>query len=157
MGGGLRRPGGPFQWYCVLVAAVLAVAFSISPLRAQQGQQQQGRFLEGVDLGISRSTLVDTFRRGNEIGGIDDKVGSIAKLLDEELHLVVRANSAIGSIEQRAGRKLNFSDIGSGTQSSTGGIFSPVSGRSIRMATGSWRIGRYGRAEGRDHECSDPR
>jgi hypothetical protein len=39
MWGGSRRPNGPFQVNCVLVAAVLAVAFSISPIRAPQGQQ----------------------------------------------------------------------------------------------------------------------
>ena len=35
MGEGLRRPWGPLQVICVLVAAVLAVAFSISPIGAQ--------------------------------------------------------------------------------------------------------------------------
>jgi hypothetical protein len=35
MGEGLRRPIGPLQVKCVLAAAVLAVAFSFSPIRAQ--------------------------------------------------------------------------------------------------------------------------
>src|SRR5262245_46236351 len=47
MGGGLRRPGRPFQVYCVLVAVALTVTFSISPLRAQQGAQSQGKAWRG--------------------------------------------------------------------------------------------------------------
>ena len=39
------------------------------------------------------------------------------------MHLVVRADSGIESIEQLAGKKVNFSDIGSGTQLSTRDVF----------------------------------
>jgi hypothetical protein len=38
MWGGLRRPMGPFQVTCVVVAAGLAAAFSTSPIDAQQGR-----------------------------------------------------------------------------------------------------------------------
>ena len=193
--GGLRRPVRPFQVICVLAAAVIAVAFSISPSHAQSGRgsaaAQRGgapvpdkpnlgsvgerinantisivsgnlnatyltiaydlsavlddgdefrvlpvigkgggqnlrdvRFLKGVDLGITQSILLSAARRSNEIGSIDDKIVYIAKLFNEELHLVVRADSGIESIEQLAGKKINFSDVGSGTQLSTRDIFS---------------------------------
>src|SRR5215471_10424879 len=36
--GGFRRPVRPFQVICVLVAAVIAVAFSISPSHAQSSR-----------------------------------------------------------------------------------------------------------------------
>src|SRR5713226_1426918 len=187
MGGGLRRPMGPFRVNCVLAAAVLAVAFSFSPIHAQQagrlpmpdkpnlgsvgerinantiaivsgnlnatyltiaydlsavlddgdnfrvlpvvgkggGQNiRDVRFLKGVDLGITQSILLNTVRRTNEIGSIHDKIVYIAKLFNEEMHLVVRADSGISSIEQLSGKKVNFSDIGSGTQLSTREIFS---------------------------------
>jgi hypothetical protein len=39
------------------------------------------------------------------------------------MHVVVRADSGIESLEQLAGKKVNFSDIGSGTQLSTRDIF----------------------------------
>ena len=38
MGGGLRRLWGPLQVTCVLAAAGIAVAFSISPIWAQSGR-----------------------------------------------------------------------------------------------------------------------
>ena len=81
------------------------------------------RFLKGVDLGITQSVLLTRFRRTGEIGSIDNKIVYIAKLFNEEMHLIVRAESGITSIEQLAGKKVNFSDIGSGTQLSTREIF----------------------------------
>jgi TRAP-type uncharacterized transport system substrate-binding protein len=81
------------------------------------------RYLKGVDLGITQSNLLGYFKRSNEIGPIEDKIVYIAKLFNEEMHLVVRADSGIASIEQLAGKKVNFSDLGSGTQLSTRDIF----------------------------------
>ena len=81
------------------------------------------RFLKGVDLGITQSVLLNRFKRTNEIGPVDDKFVYIAKLFNEEMHLIVRAESGITSIEQLAGKTVNFSDIGSGTQLSTREIF----------------------------------
>jgi TRAP transporter TAXI family solute receptor len=81
------------------------------------------RLLKGVDLGITQSNLLNYFRKTGELGNIDDKIVYIAKLFNEEMHLVVRAESGINSIEQLAGKKVNFSDIGSGTQLSTRDIF----------------------------------
>ena len=82
------------------------------------------RFLKGVDIGITQSNLLSVFRRSNEIGQIDDKIMYIARLFNEEFHLVVRAESGITSIDQLAGKTVNFSDVGSGTQLSTRDIFS---------------------------------
>src|SRR3954468_4951485 len=190
MWGGLRRPFGPFQVICVLVAAVLAAAFSSSITHAQQRSPGPGsrpipdkpnlgalgdrinsntiaivsgninatyltiaydlsavldigddfrvlpvigkgggqnikdvRYLKGVDLGITQSNLLPYFRKTNEIGTIDDKIVYIAKLFNEEMHLIVRADSGITSIDQLAGKKVNFSDLGSGTQLATRDIF----------------------------------
>lgn len=77
MGGGLRRPSGPFQVICVLVAVVFAVAFSISPLNVQC-EQCDVRFRSGVDLDIARSI---------ETGGINDKIVDTAGLLDDGMRL----------------------------------------------------------------------
>jgi TRAP transporter TAXI family solute receptor len=81
------------------------------------------RYLKGVDLGITQSVLLNGYRKSNEIGAIDDKIVYLAKLFNEEMHLVVRADSGITSIDQLAGKKVNFSDIGSGTQLSSRDIF----------------------------------
>jgi len=82
MGGGLRRPSGPFQVICVLVAVALAVAFSISPLNVQC-EQCDVRFHSDVDLDIARSI---------ETGGINDKIVDTARLPDDELRLLPLAS-----------------------------------------------------------------
>ena len=94
------------------------------------------RFLKGIDLGITQSNLLNAFRRSNEIGNIDDKVVYIAKLYNEEMHLVVRADSGITSIEQLEGKRVNFSDIGSGTQLSTRDIFERLGIKPIEVNMG---------------------
>jgi TRAP transporter TAXI family solute receptor len=98
----------------------------ILPIIGKGGGQniRDVRFLKGVDIGITQSNLLSVFRRTNEIGAIDDKIYYIARLFNEELHLVVRTDSGITSIEQLAGKKVNFSDVGSGTQLSSRDIFS---------------------------------
>jgi TRAP transporter TAXI family solute receptor len=87
------------------------------------GNIKDVRFLKGVDLGITQSVLLNRFKRTNEIGPIEDKLVYIAKLNNEEMHVVVRTDSGINKIEDLAGKKVNFSDIGSGSQLSNQEIF----------------------------------
>ena len=99
--------------------------FRVLPVIGKGGGQniKDVRFLKGVDLGITQSNLLPYFKRSNEIGQIDDKIVYIAKLFNEEMHLIVRADSGIKSLADLAGKKVNFSDVGSGTQLSTRDIF----------------------------------
>jgi uncharacterized protein len=99
--------------------------FRVLPVVGKGGGQniKDVRYLKGIDLGITQSNLLNSIKRSNEIGKIDDKIVYIAKLFNEEMHLVVRADSGITSIDQLAGKKVNFSDIGSGTQLSSRDIF----------------------------------
>jgi len=99
--------------------------FRILPVIGKGGGQniKDVRFLKGVDLGITQSNLLGYYKRTNEIGAIDDKIVYIAKLFNEEMHLIVREGSGINSLFDLAGKKVNFSDIGSGTQLSTRDIF----------------------------------
>jgi len=94
------------------------------------------RFLKGIDIGITQSNLLNAFRRSGEIGNIDDKIAYITKLYNEEMHLVVRADSGITSIEQLDGKRVNFSDIGSGTQLSTRDIFERLGIKPIEVNMG---------------------
>jgi TRAP transporter TAXI family solute receptor len=94
------------------------------------------RFLRGVDLGITQSNLLSLFRRTNEIGPIDDKIVYIAKLFNEEMHIIVRADSPINSVDQLTGQKVNFSDEGSGTQLSTRDIFERLGIKAIEVNMG---------------------
>jgi len=99
--------------------------FRVLPVIGKGGGQniKDVRFLKGVDLGITQSNLLPYFKRTNEIGTIDDKIVYIAKLFNEEMHLIVRADSGVASLADLAGKKVNFSDAGSGTQLSTRDIF----------------------------------
>jgi TRAP transporter TAXI family solute receptor len=83
------------------------------------GNIRDVRFLKGIDLGITQANLLNVFNRNKELGAIDNKIVYIARLFNEEMHVVVRSDSGITSIEQLSGKKVNFSDIGSGTQLST--------------------------------------
>jgi TRAP transporter TAXI family solute receptor len=110
----------------------------ILPIVGKGGGQniRDVRFLRGVDLGITQSNLLSLFRRTREIGPIDDKIVYIAKLFNEEMHLIVRADSGIDSIEQLAGQKVNFSDVGSGTQLSTRDIFERLGVKPVEVNMG---------------------
>jgi len=99
--------------------------FRVLPVIGKGGGQniKDVRFLKGIDLGITQSNLLPYFKKTNEIGRIDDKIVYIAKLFNEEMHLIVRADSGVTSLADLAGKKVNFSDLGSGTQLSTRDIF----------------------------------
>jgi TRAP transporter TAXI family solute receptor len=99
--------------------------FRVLPVIGKGGGQniKDVRFLKGVDLGITQSNLLPYYKKTNELGYLDDKIVYIAKLFNEEMHVIVRADSSINSIEQLAGKRVNFSDVGSGTQLSTRDVF----------------------------------
>jgi uncharacterized protein len=99
--------------------------FRILPVIGKGGGQniRDVRFLKGVDLGITQSIILNEFRESNEIGNIDDKIDYVTKLFNEEMHVVVRSDSGIGSLDQLNGKKVNFSDVGSGSQLSSRDIF----------------------------------
>jgi uncharacterized protein len=112
--------------------------FRVLPVIGKGGGQniRDVRFLKGIDLGITQSPLLGLFRKSNELGNIDDKIVYIAKLFNEEMHLIVREESGITSIQQLHGKKVNFSDIGSGTQLSTQDIFNKLGIKPVEVNMG---------------------
>jgi TRAP transporter TAXI family solute receptor len=78
--------------------------------------------LKGVDLGITQSDIMSFLKKTPEFGSnIDDRMHYIAKLYNEEMHIL--AGPGINSIKDLDGKKVNYSDAGSGTQFSTRLIF----------------------------------
>ena len=78
--------------------------------------------LKGVDLGITQSDIMSFLKKTPEFGAnIDDRMHYIAKLYNEEMHIL--AGSGINTIADLNGKKVNYSDAGSGTQFSTRLIF----------------------------------
>src|SRR5271169_5345138 len=99
--------------------------FRILPVIGKGGGQniRDVRFLKDVDIGITQSILLTKYRESGEIGNIDDKIVYITKLFNEEMHVVTPSGSGIKSIAELNGKKVNFSDIGSGSQLSGRDVF----------------------------------
>ena len=99
--------------------------FRVLPLIGKGGGQniRDVRFLKGVDLGITQANLLTGYRRSNEIGNLEGRIVYIAKLFGEEMHVVVRDDPGIRSIEQLIGRTVNLGPVGSETQLSARDVF----------------------------------
>jgi uncharacterized protein len=80
------------------------------------------RFLRGIDLGFTVSNVLGYYRKSGELGDLEDKLVYIAKISNDEIHIVTRAN--ITTLEQLRGQKVNFNSKGSGSQMSARDIFS---------------------------------
>src|SRR5215475_1745143 len=72
------------------------------------------RVLKGIDIGLTQTSILNSFRRSNAILGVpdDDKIAIVSKLFNLEAHLVVRSGSGITSIEQLKGQKVNLDEVG---------------------------------------------
>jgi TRAP-type uncharacterized transport system substrate-binding protein len=83
------------------------------------------RYLRGVDIGLTQTNILNNFRRSNEkLGQVDDKIVYIAKLFNEEVHLVAKPD--ITSIAQLKGLKVNLDARGSGTSYSMRDLFNAL-------------------------------
>jgi TRAP-type uncharacterized transport system substrate-binding protein len=80
------------------------------------------RYLRGIDMGFTRTNILGHWRRSGEIADLNDKIVYILKVFNEEENLIVKAPD-ITSIEQLRGKKVNFNQVGSGTQMSARDIF----------------------------------
>jgi TRAP-type uncharacterized transport system substrate-binding protein len=80
------------------------------------------RHVRGIDIGLTQTGILNNFRRSNErMGQAEDKIVYIAKLFNEEVHLV--AGAGIASINQLKGRKVNLDAKGSGVSYAMRDIF----------------------------------
>src|SRR5260370_25876291 len=83
---------------------------------------RDGRFLKGVEVGLTQLSVLNSFRSSNAtLGKYDDKIVYIAKLFNEEVHLI--AGRDITSIEQLNGRKVNIDEVRSGTSQTMRDVF----------------------------------
>lgn len=74
------------------------------------------RFMSGVDLGITQTNVLARLRESNEAGPSGEKIVYLTKLFNEEMHILVRADSDLVAIGQLAGRTVSLGESGSGTQ-----------------------------------------
>lgn len=78
--------------------------------------------LRGIDLAITQSDVLSYLKQTEALGpGIDQRVVYIAKLYNEEMHIL--AGPGVERLEDLAGKRVNLSDKGSGTQFTAKQIF----------------------------------
>jgi uncharacterized protein len=71
-------------------------------------------FMRGVDMGITHATVLGHFAKTGELGPIKDQIAYVAKLFNEEMHLLARAE--IEDVKALDGKVVNFGPEGSGTE-----------------------------------------
>ena len=108
------------------LAAVLSDGenLRILPIVGKGGPQniRDVRALKGIDIGLTQVSILNNFRRANELLGVsDDKIVYIAKLFNLEAHLVARSGTT--SIQQLQGQKVNLDELGTGTNYSMREVF----------------------------------
>jgi TRAP transporter TAXI family solute receptor len=77
--------------------------------------------LRGVDVAIVQSDVLDFYKRGDLVPNIEGKIKYIAKLYNEEVHVL--AKSQYRTIDDLAGKQVNFGTEGSGTFMTAGIVF----------------------------------
>jgi uncharacterized protein len=83
-------------------------------------------FLRGVDMGVTQANLLKHFDKTGELGpNLKGQIAYIAKLFNEELHILVRSD--VDDIRELNGKYVNFGTQGSGAE---------ITGRLIFAALG---------------------
>lgn len=77
--------------------------------------------LRGIDIGIVQSDALAFARRNRILPGVDSLIQYIAKLYDEEIHLLTRPG--IGTLQDLSGQVVNVDVRGSGTAMTSSLVF----------------------------------
>jgi TRAP transporter TAXI family solute receptor len=120
------NPNGAYLYLAFDMSAVLDSGsdLRVLPVIGKGGYQNMMDvlYLKGVDLGITQSNIMGYLKKTGEFGpNIEGRVAYIAKLYNEEMHIL--AGPGISSVQELHGKRVNLSDIGSGTQFSSRLIF----------------------------------
>lgn len=78
-------------------------------------------FLRGVDIGIVQSDSLTFVRQQRLFGGMESRLNYIAKLYDEEIHILARRD--IARLQDLAGKPVNMDGRTSGTAMTAGIVF----------------------------------
>lgn len=133
------NPNGSYLYLAYDMSAVLdnGTNLRVLPVIGKGGYQNMidVLHLKGVDLGITQSNIMSYLKKTGELGpNIDERVAYIAKLYNEEMHVL--AGPGIEKVQDLNGKKVNFSDVGSGTQFSTRLIFELLGIKAIEVNVG---------------------
>ena len=112
--------GGPDGTYIRIAADLAAVlddgdTLRVLPILGKGSLQNIADILvlRGVDIGIVQSDVLAYARRERLLPGVDSLIQYIAKLYDEEVHILARPE--IGQVQDLAGKPVNVDVRGSGT------------------------------------------
>ncbi|MET0193625.1 MAG: TAXI family TRAP transporter solute-binding subunit [Hyphomicrobiaceae bacterium] len=120
------NPNGTYLYLAYDMSAVLddGSDLRVLPIIGKGGYQNviDTLHLRGVDLCITQANIMSYLKKTGEFGTtIDQRLAYIARLYNEEMHIL--AGSGINRVQDLNGKKVNFSDVGSGTQFSARLIF----------------------------------
>src|SRR5262245_14973172 len=120
------NPNGTYLYLAYDMSAVLddGNELRVLPVIGKGGYQNVMDILHlrGVDLGITQANIMSYLKKTGEFGpNIDARLAYVTRLYNEEMHVLV--GPGITRIQDLSGKKVNFSDVGSGTQFSTRLIF----------------------------------
>jgi uncharacterized protein len=120
------NPNGTYLYLAYDMSAVLDNGndLRVLPVIGKGGYQNviDTLHLRGVDLCITQANIMSYLKKTGEFGAtIDQRLAYIARLYNEEMHVL--AGPGINRVQDLNGKKVNFSDVGSGTQFSTRLIF----------------------------------
>jgi TRAP transporter TAXI family solute receptor len=133
------NPNGTYLYLAYDMSAVLddGNELRVLPVIGKGGYQNvmDVLHLRGVDLCITQSNIMTYLKKTGEMGpNIENRLAFITRLYNEEMHVL--AGPGINSIKDLDGRKVNFSDVGSGTQFSTRLILELLGIKAIEINVG---------------------
>jgi TRAP transporter TAXI family solute receptor len=120
------NPNGTYLFVAFDLSAVLdsGNTLRVLPIIGKGGYQNvmDVLYLRGIDLCITQSNIMSYLKKSGEVGpNIDQRLAYIAKLYNEEMHIL--AGPGVTSIQELSGKRVNLSDVGSGTQFSSRLVF----------------------------------
>src|SRR5262245_62091223 len=120
------NPNGTYLYLAYDMSAVLDDGndLRVLPVIGKGGYQNviDVLHLRGVDLCITQANIMSYLKKTAEFGApLNHRLAYIARLYNEEMHVL--AGPGITTVKDLNGKKVNFSDVGSGTQFSTRLIF----------------------------------
>lgn len=70
-------------------------------------------YLSGIDIAIVQSDVLDFYQQSSAVNNIQRRINYIAKLHDEEVHILARKD--FSTVDELAGRRVNLGAEGTGT------------------------------------------
>ena len=133
------NPNGTYLYLAYDMSAVLddGNELRVLPVIGKGGYQNvmDVLHLRGVDLGITQANVMSYLKKTGEFGAnIDTRLAYVSRLYNEEMHVL--AGPGIDKIQDLGGKKVNFSDVGSGTQFSTRLIFELLGIKAVELNMG---------------------